>query len=322
MPKKVYLGMIGDIMHPGLINIINEGAKYGDVMIGLFTDKAIATHKRLPYLTYEQRKNVIENIKGVSEIVPQDEWSYIPNLMKYKPNYIIHGDDWLVGPDKYIRDEVFKLMEKQGGQVIEIPYTKGITSSGLASEIAALGATTDALAISAELAGTQINVFLGGMQKDTKAVAELLGVSKDYVQGMLDSGQAMDLFVQIVDKMGTLNANQLDEYLHYLKATDAEKDYNAALSKQTAKTENASTGCTYCNHCAPCPVGIDIAAVNELLDEVHQNGGVVSEELAAKYKKLEHHAGDCVGCGQCEDRCPFGVPVREKMDEAQAVFGY
>ena len=81
------------------------------------------------------------------------------------------------------------------------------------SEIAALGATTDALAISAELAGTQINVFLGGMQKNTKAVAELLGVSKDYVQGMLDNGQAMDLFVQIVDKMGTLNANQLDNFL-------------------------------------------------------------------------------------------------------------
>ena len=73
--KTVYLGMIGDIMHPGLINIINEGAKYGQVMIGLFTDKAIATHKRLPYLNYEQRKNVIENIKGVSSIVPQDEWS-------------------------------------------------------------------------------------------------------------------------------------------------------------------------------------------------------------------------------------------------------
>ena len=55
MAKKVYLGMIADIMHPGLINIINEGAKYGDVIIGLYTDKAIATHKRLPYLTYEQR---------------------------------------------------------------------------------------------------------------------------------------------------------------------------------------------------------------------------------------------------------------------------
>lgn len=144
MAKKVYLGMIADIMHPGLINIIQEGAKYGDVIIGLFTDKAIATHKRLPYLTYEQRKNVVENIKGVSEIVPQDDWSYVPNLVKYKPDYIIHGDDWLVGPNKYIRDEVFKVMEAMGGKVIEIPYTKGVTSSGLASELDALGTTPEA----------------------------------------------------------------------------------------------------------------------------------------------------------------------------------
>lgn len=142
--KIVYLGMIGDIMHPGLINIINEGAKYGEVMIGLYTDKAIATHKRLPYLTYEQRKNVIENIKGVSSIVPQDDWSYVPNLLKYKPDYIIHGDDWVYGPDKYLRDEVFKTMEKLGGEVIEIPYTKGISASGLKEEIDSLGVTPQA----------------------------------------------------------------------------------------------------------------------------------------------------------------------------------
>ena len=142
--KTVYLGMIGDIMHPGLINIINEGAKYGDVMIGLFTDKAIATHKRLPYLTYEQRKQVIENIKGVSTIVPQDDWSYVPNLVKYKPDYIIHGDDWKEGPAKYLRDEVFKVMESLGGQVIEIPYTKGISASGLKQTIDSLGVTPQA----------------------------------------------------------------------------------------------------------------------------------------------------------------------------------
>ena len=105
MAKTVYLGMIADIMHPGLINIIQEGAKHGELMIGLFTDKAIATHKRLPYLTYEQRKTVVENIQGVSKVVPQDEWSYVPNLIRYKPDYIIHGDDWLEGPDKYIREE-------------------------------------------------------------------------------------------------------------------------------------------------------------------------------------------------------------------------
>ena len=144
MAKKVYLGMIADIMHPGLINIINEGAKYGDVVIGLFTDKAIATHKRLPYLTYEQRETVVRSIHGVADVVPQDDWSYVPNLLKYKPDYIIHGDDWLEGPDKYIRDEVFKVMESLGGKVIEIPYTKGITSSGLAEELESLGTTPQA----------------------------------------------------------------------------------------------------------------------------------------------------------------------------------
>lgn len=143
MSKTVYLGMIGDIMHPGLINIINEATKYGDVMIGLYTDKAIATRKRLPYLTYEQRKNVIENIKGVSWIVPQDEYSYVPNLLKYKPDYIIHGDDWKINSDREIRQQVFEVMNELGGKVIEIPYTEGIESSALMEEMKKVGTTPE-----------------------------------------------------------------------------------------------------------------------------------------------------------------------------------
>ena len=143
MSKTVYLGMIADIMHKGLNNIINEGAKYGDVIIGLFTDKAIATHKRLPVLTYDQRKEVVENINGVSKVVPQDEWSYVSNLKKIKPDYIIHGDDWKEGANKKIRQEVFKVMEELGGEVIEIPYTQGINSSKLAKEIEGFGTTPE-----------------------------------------------------------------------------------------------------------------------------------------------------------------------------------
>lgn len=143
MGKTVYLGMIADIMHPGLINIINEATHYGDVIIGLFTDKAIATHKRLPYLTYEQRKKVVENIKGVSLIVPQDEWSYTHNLRTLKPDYIIHGDDWKTGPEQELREEVFKVMEELGGKVIEIPYTQGINSSGLIEDMKAIGTTPE-----------------------------------------------------------------------------------------------------------------------------------------------------------------------------------
>ena len=143
MNKKVYIGMTADIMHPGLIHIINEATKYGDVIVGLLTDKAIAEHKRLPYLTYEQRKEVVENIKGVSEVIPQEEWSYVDNLKRIRPDYIIHGDDLKNGPLREIREQVFEVMNEQGGKVIEIPYTKGINSSSLDKEIKSIGTTPD-----------------------------------------------------------------------------------------------------------------------------------------------------------------------------------
>ena len=143
MNKVVYLGMVGDILHPGLINIITEATKLGDVMVGLYTDKAIAAYRRLPYMTYEQRKQVVENIKGVTQVVAQDDYSYIPNLLKYKPNYIIHGDDGKEGRDSELRDAVFKTMHEIGGEVVEIPYTKGINSSSLGKDIRGIGTTPD-----------------------------------------------------------------------------------------------------------------------------------------------------------------------------------
>lgn len=135
--------MRGDIVHPGIINIIREGAKHGDVLVGLLTDPAIAAHKRLPYLAYEQRKEVIENIKGVARVVPQEEWSYVPNLKKYKPDAIIHGDDWTSGILSQERDAVFAAMAELGGEVIEIPYTQGVNSSALNDEMRSVGTTPD-----------------------------------------------------------------------------------------------------------------------------------------------------------------------------------
>lgn len=143
MSKTVYLGMIGDIVHPGIINIVREGAKRGELIVGLFTDRAIATYKRLPYLTYAQREEVVSNLKGVSRIVPQDEWSYVPNLRKLKPDYIIHGDDWKTGPDSLLRAEVLAALEEWGGELIEIPYTKGIDSTALVDNARAIGTTPD-----------------------------------------------------------------------------------------------------------------------------------------------------------------------------------
>lgn len=141
--KKVYLGMTADIIHPGIINIITEGAKLGELTVGLLTDSAIASHKRLPHLDYEQRKQVVENIKGVSEVVPQEDWSYVPNLKKYKPDIIIHGDDWKIGVLSKIREDVYKTMEELGGEVVEIPYTKGFESSALAEQVSSIGTTPE-----------------------------------------------------------------------------------------------------------------------------------------------------------------------------------
>ncbi len=141
--KTVYLGLTADVIHPGIINILKEAQKHGDVMVGLLTDSAIAEHKRLPALNYNQRKEVVENLKGVTKVVPQEEWSYAPNLKKYKPNAIIHGDDWHAGPLSKVREEVYKVMKEQGGEVIEIPYTTGINSTALSENLKAIGTTPE-----------------------------------------------------------------------------------------------------------------------------------------------------------------------------------
>ncbi|MDR2500236.1 MAG: phosphoenolpyruvate mutase [Treponema sp.] len=141
--KTIYLGLRGDIIHPGIINIIREAGKHGRVLVGLLTDSAIASHKRLPYLNYEQRLAVVENIKGVDQVVAQEEWSYIPNLKKHRPDAIIHGDDWKTGPLAREREEVMALMGELGGEVIEIPYTQGVNSSALQEAVRSIGTTPD-----------------------------------------------------------------------------------------------------------------------------------------------------------------------------------
>ena len=98
--KKVYVALSADFIHPGHLKIIKEARKLGHVIIGLLTDEAIATYKRLPVLNYQQRKEVIENIQGVSEIIPQNSLDYSENLRKIKPDFVVHGDDWKTGSQK------------------------------------------------------------------------------------------------------------------------------------------------------------------------------------------------------------------------------
>src|SRR5690554_5980077 len=93
----VYVGMSADLIHPGHLNVIKRAAELGDVTIGLLTDEAVASYKRLPFMTFEQRRVIVENIKGVSRVVPQSTLDYEPNLREYRPDYVVHGDDWKTG---------------------------------------------------------------------------------------------------------------------------------------------------------------------------------------------------------------------------------
>ncbi len=126
MTKTVYIGMTADILHHGHINIIENGRRYGDVIIGLLTDRAVSKYKRLPYLEYEHRKRILENISGVKKVIPQEDWDYAPNLMLLHPDFMIHGDDWMDGPQREYRKRAFEAMSRWGGQIIEIPYTQGV----------------------------------------------------------------------------------------------------------------------------------------------------------------------------------------------------
>ena len=141
--KKVYVGMSADIVHPGHLNIIIEASKLGEVTIGLLTDQAIASYKRVPYLTYEQRKIVVENLKGVEKVVPQESLDYVPNLRKIKPDIIVHGDDWKEGVQKEVRQRVIDVLKEWGGKLVEVAYTKGISSTYLNNKILEIGTTPE-----------------------------------------------------------------------------------------------------------------------------------------------------------------------------------
>lgn len=141
---KIYIGMSADLLHPGHLNIIEEARKIGgDIIIGLLTDKAIASYKRLPYMTLEQRKIVVENVKGVTQVIPQETLDYEPNLRKIKPDYVLHGDDWKSGIQSKTRQRIIEVMSEWGGKVIDIPYTHGISSTKLNNILKEIGTTPE-----------------------------------------------------------------------------------------------------------------------------------------------------------------------------------
>ena len=131
----VYVGLSADILHEGHINILKIASSYGDVVVGLLTDQAIASYKKIPYLNFKQRKVVLENLRYVKKVIPQKTLDYVHNLNIVRPNYVVHGDDWKKGIQKKTRDRALKALKKWSGKLIEPKYTKNISSTIIKNKI-------------------------------------------------------------------------------------------------------------------------------------------------------------------------------------------
>ncbi|MDX2379663.1 MAG: phosphoenolpyruvate mutase [Acidimicrobiia bacterium] len=143
MPGRpvVYVGMSADLIHPGHINVLEVAAGHGDVTVGLLTDAAIASYKRLPHMTFEQRRTVIESLQAVSRVVPQETLDYVPNLERIRPDFVVHGDDWRTGVQSTVRQSVIDTLAQWGGELVEVPYTEGISSTQLTASLKQIGTT-------------------------------------------------------------------------------------------------------------------------------------------------------------------------------------
>ena len=115
MLKKVYVAMSADILHIGHLNIINHAASLGELTVGILTDEAIASYKRLPTLPYVIRSKTVESIKGVKKVIPQHTLDYSDNLKLLKPDIVVHGDDWKCGIQAGVRAKVINLLSQWGG---------------------------------------------------------------------------------------------------------------------------------------------------------------------------------------------------------------
>ncbi|MBT4446743.1 adenylyltransferase/cytidyltransferase family protein [archaeon] len=140
--KQVYIGMAGDLVHPGHIELINDAKQYGEITIGLVSDKGMTEYKRLPAMPFEQRKIVLENIKGVKRVIKQDSPDYVKILTELKPDYVVKGDDWIKGQPE-IRQRVIDTMAQWGGIVIDSKRRQNFSSTGFHKHLRKAGTTKE-----------------------------------------------------------------------------------------------------------------------------------------------------------------------------------
>ena len=121
--KTVYTCFTTDVIHEGHLNIINEAKKYGQVIVGVLNDAAMVRFDRFSTISFDERVKLIQSIPGVDKVIEQKSVMYDEVVAAIKPDYVIHGDNWLKEPTRAIRDNVERLLSAYGGQIIDVPYT-------------------------------------------------------------------------------------------------------------------------------------------------------------------------------------------------------
>ena len=218
MSKTAYVAIASDIIHSGHMNVIEEAAKYGDVIIGLLTDEAIATYKRLPVIDYETRKRVFENLKQVKQVVKQETLSYKANIEELKPDYIVHGDDWQTGIQSKVREEAIELLKSYGGELIEVPFTKGVSGAEIDEKLRPIINTPDIrraklrrlLKLKPYIRVMEASNGLSGLiVENSKYVDEASGQVKEYdamwVSSLCDSSFKGKPDIELVDFTSRIN---------------------------------------------------------------------------------------------------------------------
>ncbi|MCL2627405.1 MAG: phosphoenolpyruvate mutase [Oscillospiraceae bacterium] len=141
--KTAYVAMATDVYHSGHINIINEAAKYGRVIVGVLTDEAVATYKRTPLLDTQERVKIAGSFKHVESVVVQQQMDYTDILRELKPDYVVHGDDWRTGYMQVVRERVISVLKEWGGELIEVPYTKEASGDRLSRQLVSTLTTSE-----------------------------------------------------------------------------------------------------------------------------------------------------------------------------------
>tara|TARA_Y100000748_G_scaffold274699_1_gene249960 strand:- start:4 stop:1302 length:1299 start_codon:yes stop_codon:yes gene_type:complete len=186
--KTVYVSLIADLLHAGHIKILREASKHGEVTVGLLTSTAITELGDIAYLKYQQRLDVLEDLKMVSNVISQDTASYKKNLLNLKPDFVVHGNDWIKGPQSKYREEVLTLLEEWGGKLIELEYSAEISDQNIKNQLMALGITsvTRMQRLKQLVQNKEILLILEAHNALSALIAENMIVDRDRLQVSFD----------------------------------------------------------------------------------------------------------------------------------------